>query len=87
METAEPQKIILFGSTARGDARPDSDLDFLIVKRGAQQRHLAAQVYEGLRGVRVAVDVIVASPEDLGAVWGQPRPRVQARSQGRNGAL
>jgi predicted nucleotidyltransferase len=31
---AKPRKIILFGSQARGTARADSDLDFLIVKDG-----------------------------------------------------
>lgn len=29
-----PRKIILFGSHARGTARPDSDLDFLVVEEG-----------------------------------------------------
>jgi predicted nucleotidyltransferase len=28
---ANPQRIVLFGSHARGDAGPDSDLDFLVV--------------------------------------------------------
>lgn len=30
----KPRRIILFGSYARGDARPDSDLDFLVVEGG-----------------------------------------------------
>jgi predicted nucleotidyltransferase len=32
IEKYKPEKIILFGSAARGDATPDSDLDFLIIK-------------------------------------------------------
>jgi predicted nucleotidyltransferase len=32
IEKYNPEKIILFGSAARGDASPDSDLDFLIIK-------------------------------------------------------
>lgn len=65
VEAAEPEKIILFGSTARGDAGPDSDLDFLIVKSGAHRRELGVEIRRSLYGVRVAIDVIVATPEDL----------------------
>ena len=31
VEYFRPERIYLFGSTARGEARPDSDLDFLVV--------------------------------------------------------
>jgi predicted nucleotidyltransferase len=31
VETAHPDKIILFGSQARGDAGADSDLDLLVI--------------------------------------------------------
>ena len=65
VEAAEPEKIILFGSTARGDAGPDSDLDFLIVKTGAHRRKLGVKIRRSLYGVRAAIDVIVATPEDL----------------------
>ena len=65
VETAEPEKIILFGSTARGDARPDSDLDFLIVKAGADRWKLGVMIRRSLYGVGAAIDVIVATPEDL----------------------
>jgi predicted nucleotidyltransferase len=33
IEKYKPQKIILFGSAAREDLSPDSDLDFLIIKK------------------------------------------------------
>ena len=65
VETAEPEKIILFGSTARGDARPDSDLDFLVVKAGAHRRKLGVKIRRSLYGVGAAIDVFVATPEDL----------------------
>ena len=65
VEAAEPEKIILFGSTARGDARPDSDLDFLVVKAGAHRRKLGLKIRRNLYGIRVPIDVIVATPEDL----------------------
>lgn len=32
IEKYKPEKIILFGSAARGDAAPDSDVDLLIIK-------------------------------------------------------
>jgi len=35
---AQPRKIILFGSRARGDAREDSDLDLLVVERVVEDR-------------------------------------------------
>ena len=38
MKAARPEKIILFGSYARGDAREDSDLDFLIVEAEVESR-------------------------------------------------
>jgi predicted nucleotidyltransferase len=33
IEKDVPEKIILFGSAARGDIGPDSDADFLIIKK------------------------------------------------------
>lgn len=65
VRTAEPQRIILFGSAARGQAGPDSDVDFLVVKEGAHRRRLAQAIYRGLVGLTGAVDVVVATPEDL----------------------
>lgn len=68
VSVAHPDRIILFGSWARGDARPDSDLDFLVVKSGvAHRRRLAQDIQIGLFGLAVPVDVIVVTPEDLAA--------------------
>jgi len=33
IEKYKPEKIILFGSAARGELKPDSDADFLIIKK------------------------------------------------------
>jgi predicted nucleotidyltransferase len=38
VEVAKPERIILFGSRARGTARPDSDVDLLIVKSTPSRR-------------------------------------------------
>ncbi|MCR4392072.1 MAG: nucleotidyltransferase domain-containing protein [Candidatus Acetothermia bacterium] len=44
---------------------PNSDLDLLVVKSGVHQRHLAQRIYMNLIGVGQAVDVVVATSEDL----------------------
>ncbi len=63
---AAPERIILFGSFARGEAGPNSDLDLLIVKAGEVHRgHLTEEIYSNLRGVDRAVDVVVVTTEDI----------------------
>lgn len=66
VEVAAPEKIILFGSGARGTLGPDSDLDLLVIKRGTfKSRNVAGDIYMRLRGIPQAVDVIVLTPEQL----------------------
>jgi len=65
VEKAQPERIILFGSAARGEAGPDSDVDLLVVKRDVHRRRLAMDLYEELADLGVAVDIVVATPEDL----------------------
>jgi len=65
VKVAQPEKIILFGSAVRGEAGPDSDLDFLVVKSGAHRRRLAQAIYLSLFGAGQAVDVVVVTPEDV----------------------
>jgi HEPN domain-containing protein/predicted nucleotidyltransferase len=61
-----PEKIILFGSQARGDARPDSDVDLLIVMPVEGSVHEKRwEIREALRPLPVPVDVIVTTPEDF----------------------
>ena len=65
VEVAEPDKIILFGSAARREMGPHSDVDLLIVKDGAHRRDLAGRIYENLFGVGAAVDLVVVTPDDV----------------------
>ena len=65
VQTADPEKIILFGSAARGKAGPESDLDLLIIKAGVHRRRLARKIYQNLYGVGAAVDIVVVTPEDV----------------------
>ena len=63
---ADPDKIILFGSGARGEMKPNSDLDLLVVKSGpVHRRRLSQAIYMNLFGVGRAVDIIVATPDDI----------------------
>jgi predicted nucleotidyltransferase len=66
VEVAQPEQIILFGSAARGEMRPNSDLDLLVVKQGTFHRgRLTEAIYMSLIGVGQAVNVIVVTTEDV----------------------
>lgn len=65
VEAAEPDKIILFGSAARGDMNRHSDVDLLIIKEGAHRGSLAGRIYENMHGAGAAVDVVVVTPDDV----------------------
>ena len=66
VEVAQPEKIILFGSAARGEMGPNSDVDLLVVKSGDFDRiRLVGDIYVNLHGVGQAVDVILVTPEQI----------------------
>jgi len=66
VEVAQPEKIILFGSAARGEMGPNSDVDLLVIKSGEFDRsQLVGDIYMHLFGVGQAVDVILATPEQV----------------------
>src|SRR3989442_7705976 len=65
VEVAKPEKIILFGSAARGEMGPHSDVDLLVIKAGANRLDLTGQIYRNLHGVGEAVDIVVVTPEDV----------------------
>jgi predicted nucleotidyltransferase len=66
VEVAQPEKIILFGSAARGEMKKNSDFDLLVIKRGSFHRgRVTEAIYMGLIGVGHAVDVVVATDEDV----------------------
>ncbi len=65
----DPHKIVLFGSRARDDARPDSDLDILIVEESNLPRYKRAPRYlRALAGLFPAKDVVVWTPAEI-AEW------------------
>jgi len=61
-----PVKIILFGSRARGDAKPDSDVDLLVVLDSIENHHESAvAVGSLLSDLIIPVDIIVSTPEEI----------------------
>lgn len=61
-----PEKIILFGSYARGDAGPDSDVDLLVVMPVAgSKRQIAVEISLALAGAGLPKDIIVVTPDEV----------------------
>lgn len=66
LETVQPQRVLLFGSSVRGKFTKDSDLDVLVIVRGpVHRRRLAQKITRNLRGVGAPVDIVVATEEDI----------------------
>jgi predicted nucleotidyltransferase len=66
VRVVHPQRIFLFGSAARGQLGPDSDLDLLvIVREPVHRRALAQEIYRNLHGFPLPVDVVVATERDV----------------------
>ena len=65
VDVADPERIILFGSAARGDFGRNSDVDLLIIKDGEDALTLMSRIYGELQGVGAAVDALVVSSEDV----------------------
>ncbi len=69
-EGARPQRIILFGSHARGDANDDSDLDLLVIEDEVPDRaREMVRLRRLLRPLRVPADILVYSADEV-ARWG-----------------
>lgn len=60
-----PERVILFGSHARGEAGPDSDVDLLVVMPvEGSRREMAIRIGVALHDIPVPKDIIVTTPED-----------------------
>ena len=70
VEAVDPERIVLFGSAARGDMRAKSDLDILVVKDSENPRAVAQKIYGDLPLKLRGVDVVVASRARLKDAWG-----------------
>jgi predicted nucleotidyltransferase len=61
-----PRRIILFGSRARGTAKPDSDYDLLVVaETDLALEDRLFQARRAVRDVRVPKDIVVVTPDEF----------------------
>jgi uncharacterized protein len=66
VSVAQPERIVLFGSGARGTMGANSDIDLLVIKGGKFNRErLTTAIYRHLRGAGAAVDVVVVTSEEV----------------------
>jgi predicted nucleotidyltransferase len=81
-----PQKIILFGSQARGEANTESDVDFLVVWENPSlksNRQKALYLRRLLpREIHVPMDLIVMTPEQYQDATSDPRTFTSLISRG-----
>ena len=66
VERFDPERIILFGSHARGAAGPNSDVDLLVVMPvEGSKREKQLEIRKALRGIRAPIDIAVSTPEEF----------------------
>jgi predicted nucleotidyltransferase len=64
LRVAHPERVILFGSAAKGPMSPDSDVDLLVIEKSvANVREQTVKIRGALRSFRMPVDVIVMTSE------------------------
>jgi len=86
VERFHPDRVILFGSHARGTAGPDSDVDLLIVMSvTGSKREKQLEVRRALHEFKVSKDIIVTTPEDF--EWRKEIPGTIERPAAREGKV
>jgi predicted nucleotidyltransferase len=80
IEAVDPDRIVMFGSRARGDARPDSDLDLLIIKDSSEpRRRRAIPAYHALAGLGIPTDILWRTADEI-AEWERVPNHVTTRA-------
>lgn len=66
----DPEKIILYGSVARGDFNENSDIDLIVIKKGVDNVRPLYRIREALSFTRDAakVEPLVYSPEEIKSI-------------------
>ena len=66
VEAVHPRRIVLFGSAARGEMGPNSDLDVLVIMPdGTHRRKTAQEIYRRMWGFGFAKDIVVVTESDV----------------------
>lgn len=74
VDVTHPLKIILFGSRAQGAARPESDLDVLVIADSREPRYRrSAPIYGALSDILVPMDIVVYTPSEVEEWGGVPQ--------------
>ena len=84
VDAVDPDEIILFGSRARGETRPGSDIDLLVIESDPfsashSRRKELARVCRALARYAVPIDVLLYSRAEL-AHWRHSRTHVIGRA-------
>ena len=66
VQAANPRRIIVFGSAAKGNMGPDSDIDILVVMPdGVHRQRTTRRLYRSPAGLCVAEDIVVVTESDV----------------------
>ncbi|MCY4455172.1 MAG: nucleotidyltransferase domain-containing protein [Chloroflexi bacterium] len=66
VEGFDPERIVLFGSVARGEVTMHSDVDLLVVMPdGTNRRETAVEMHVALGGMGTAKDIVVTTPDEI----------------------
>ena len=85
LAVAQPSRIILFGSQARGDADSGSDMDLMVIEPSVENTALeAVRLYRAVGWVGKGVDILVYSEPEFARRSTVPGTVLhQARTEGR----
>jgi predicted nucleotidyltransferase len=65
-EAARAERVLLFGSYARGTASPDSDVDLMVVAQSDLPRFKRSRaLYRAIRPHPFPMDILVFTPEEV----------------------
>ncbi len=70
VRAGDPERIVIFGSRARGEGGPGSDVDLLVIDSRPfgptrSRREALARLYRSLQGMGVAKDILLYSADEV----------------------